>query len=112
MIHRPLLLRSSPSGENSNRWVQSGPTVIPKGGTYSRREPTTRVDTTGRITAIAPDPKDGKTIFVGAAQGGVWKTNDSGRTWMPTTDNAISLAIGALVIDPNNSNVIYAGTGE
>jgi hypothetical protein len=78
-------------------------------------------NTSGRVTAIAIDPTDatGNTVFIGGAQGGVWKTLDGGATWQPLTDLQPSLAIGALAIaiDPTNTldathRVIYAATGE
>lgn len=66
----------------------------------------------GRVTSIAMHPVSPNTIFVGAAQGGVWKSTDAGATWTPLTDKEVSLAIGALAIDPSNPGTIYAGTGE
>lgn len=94
------------SGEG--KWVQLGPTAIPGGQTYSG----TRVLVTGRITSILVDPTNSNTIYVGAAQGGIWKTTDRGKTWRPTSDNEVSLAIGALAIDPGDPQTLYAGTGE
>jgi photosystem II stability/assembly factor-like uncharacterized protein len=92
----------------TSNWVQMGPTAIPKGQTYS----SARVFVTGRVTAIVIDPTDHDIIYVGTAQGGVWKTVNGGAHWRPTTDNEISLAIGALAMDPSNHLVLYAGTGE
>jgi photosystem II stability/assembly factor-like uncharacterized protein len=91
-----------------NTWKQLGPKVVPKGQTYSN----VRVNVTGRITTMVIHPQDPNTIFVGAAQGGIWKTINGGKHWSPTSDNAISLAIGALAMDPSNPEVLYAGTGE
>ncbi len=70
----------------------------------------------GRATALALDPRyDGvnnQTVYVGAAQGGVWKSTDNGANWTPITEDMPSLSIGSLAVDPGNPNVIYAGTGE
>lgn len=66
----------------------------------------------GRITAVAVDPGNPNVLYIGGAQGGIWKSSDAGATWSPRTDDQCSLAIGALVVDPINSNIIYAGTGE
>ncbi len=69
-------------------------------------------ESSGRVTALAIDPNSANTLYLGAAEGGVWKTTDGGLTWTPLTDQQPSLAIGSLAIDPNDSNTIYAGTGE
>lgn len=66
----------------------------------------------GRINAIAVNPLNPNTIYVGAADGGVWKTYDEGRSWFSVFDNAPTQAMGGLGIDPRDTNVIYAGTGE
>lgn len=67
---------------------------------------------TGRLTAIAVHPNDPKTIYVGGAQGGVWKTIDGGANWVPRTDRECSLAMGSIAIDPVDPEIVYAGTGE
>jgi photosystem II stability/assembly factor-like uncharacterized protein len=89
-------------------WLQLGPTCIPFGETDSPA----RVLVSGRITSIVIVPEDPDTIYIGAAQGGIWKTTDGGRNWKPLSDQTDSLAIGDLVIAPQNSNILYAGTGE
>jgi photosystem II stability/assembly factor-like uncharacterized protein len=66
----------------------------------------------GRISAIALHPSDAATIYIGAAQGGVWRTRDAGANWTPLTDGECSLAMGALAIDPVSPDIVYAGTGE
>ncbi len=65
-----------------------------------------------RIVTGAFDPSDPDIIYVGPANGGVWKSTDGGVNWKPLTDNQISLAMGSIAIDPTNTNIIYAGTGE
>jgi photosystem II stability/assembly factor-like uncharacterized protein len=92
-----------------------GPTAIPGGQTLSTYYPpheNTPAIVTGRVTAIIVDPTDSKIIYVGTAQGGVWKTMDGGRNWAAKSDHEISLAIGALAMDPTNHLILYAGTGE
>lgn len=91
-----------------SNWVQLGPTAIPKGQTYGGP----RVLVTGRVTGIVVDPTAPNTIYCATAQGGVWKTINGGSSWVATSDNEISLAIGALAMDPSNHLVLYAGTGE
>lgn len=66
----------------------------------------------GRVTAVAVHPTNSSIVYVGAANGGVWRTLDSGTTWTPLTDSQPSLATGTIVIDRTNPNVIYVGTGE
>ncbi len=65
----------------------------------------------GRIAALdAVD--DGKlTIYVGAASGGVWKSEDSGTTFQPVFDD-YTQSIGAVRIDPNDAETVWVGTGE
>ncbi|HEV2803562.1 MAG TPA: hypothetical protein VGW57_01400 [Chthoniobacterales bacterium] len=92
----------------TSNWVQLGPTAIPNGQTYGG----TRVLVTGRVTSVVIDPTNPNIVYVGTAQGGVWKTINGGLTWTPTSDNEVSLAIGALAIDPTNPQILYAGTGE
>jgi photosystem II stability/assembly factor-like uncharacterized protein len=112
----PSLSSSSPSRtsienpSDSNKWIQLGPNLIPNGQTYSPKGNT--VNVSGRITAIVAHPTDENVIYIGAAQGGIWKSTDGGKTWSAKSDNADSLAIGALAIDESNPNVLYAGTGE
>jgi photosystem II stability/assembly factor-like uncharacterized protein len=66
----------------------------------------------GRVDAIAVDPRSADVVYIGASQGGVWKTIDGGANWTPITDFQPSLAIEALAIAPSNPDVVYAGTGE
>ncbi|MFN7939270.1 MAG: hypothetical protein U0R19_38450 [Bryobacteraceae bacterium] len=92
----------------SRNWTPLGPLAIPNGQTYT----IARVNVSGRVTGIAIDPTDTRRIYIGTAQGGVWKTVDAGVNWAPMSDNEASLAIGAVTLDPNDAQVVYAGTGE
>lgn len=65
----------------------------------------------GRITAIEGVNADGKTIYVGSAGGGVWKTTNAGASFTPIFDKYCQ-SIGAIAIDQQNPNVVYVGTGE
>ncbi|MGH9835086.1 MAG: hypothetical protein ACRD9Y_18860 [Blastocatellia bacterium] len=93
-------------------WASIGPRPIVGGFSFG----SPRTNSSGRVSAIALDPRyDGvnnQTVYVGGAQGGVWRSTDNGANWTPLTDGQPSLAVGAIAIDPNNPNVIYAGTGE
>lgn len=67
----------------------------------------------GRVSALAVDPNDTSTIYVGGAQGGLWKSLDGGTTWTAMSDFEASLAVGAIAIDgTTNPSTIYVGTGE
>lgn len=91
-----------PSSVGGDLWVTLGPKpLFIDGNPFS-----------GRTTAIAADPTDPNIVYIGGAQGGIWKTNDAGVTWQPLTDDQVSLATGCITIDPNDHNTIYAGTGE
>ena len=70
------------------------------------------IDVSGRVRALAVDPRNGDVVYLGAANGGVWKTTNGGDSWTPMSDAQASLAIGAIALDPQNPDVVYAGTGE
>jgi hypothetical protein len=57
-------------------------------------------------------PTNPNIVYVGAAQGGVYRSLDGGATWTPLMDSALSLAIGAIAIDPLNPSTVFVGTGE
>jgi hypothetical protein len=98
----PLASDASGKGENDYGWVS------------------------GRATAVAIDPADpsGNTVYIGGAYGGVWKSTNAGPAsqspasviWQPLTDNQATLAVGAIAIQPGNTNsknsLILVGTGE
>jgi photosystem II stability/assembly factor-like uncharacterized protein len=66
----------------------------------------------GRITAIDAVHKNPEIIYVGAASGGVWKTENSGAEWKPVFDEQPIQNIGSLAIQQSNPSIIWAGTGE
>ncbi len=91
-------------------WTQLGPQPIkadPRdpSGSYS-----------GRVTALALHPQyDGtnnRTVYVGGAHGGLWRSTDNGQNWTPLTDDLPSQAVGSIAIDPTNPNIIFVGSGE
>jgi photosystem II stability/assembly factor-like uncharacterized protein len=66
----------------------------------------------GWATCAEGVPDAPSTAYFGAAAGGVWKTEDAGRTWNPIFDRESAASIGALAVAPSDSRVIYAGTGQ
>jgi hypothetical protein len=88
-------------------WTPLGPDPIPNGQTTGAEVPVS-----GRVTAIAISPLTEQTVYVGTAQGGVYRSLDGGATWTALLDAAQSLAIGALALDPQNPDTLFVGTGE
>jgi sortilin (neurotensin receptor 3) len=66
----------------------------------------------GRVLAVTGDPRDSRRFYFGAVNGGVWRTDDAGRTWQPIFDDVNIGSIGAIAVAPSEPNVIYVGTGE
>lgn len=66
----------------------------------------------GRMRTLVFHPTDSSVMYTGGVSGGVWISRDAGANWQPVSDDAVNLNIGALAIDANNPNVLYAGTGE
>ncbi len=88
-------------------WTPVGNAPILNGDTPGKQ------NVTGRITALAVNPADANTIYVGAAGGGVWRTTNGGTNWTSLTDTQPTLVTGALVVAPfNNGLIVFAGTGE
>lgn len=99
----PASASEAAAGSNGSSWKLIGPQPTDQGSSYV---------TAGRVNAIAIDPRDNNVVYIGAAEGGIWKTMNGGSTWKPLTDNQPSLASGAIVLDPTNPDTVYVGTGE
>jgi photosystem II stability/assembly factor-like uncharacterized protein len=65
-----------------------------------------------RASAVVGEPGNPAVAYVGAASGGIWKTDDGGVNWRPIFDHTDVAAIGALAIAPSEHNIVWAGTGE
>lgn len=94
---KKMLKKNSLSGTGfkNNAWQFSGPTNIG-----------------GRVTDIEVTTTNPKTIFIGAASGGIFKSTDIGTSWIPIFDQEGSLTIGDMELAPSNQNILYVGTGE
>ncbi len=66
----------------------------------------------GRITDIEVHPDSPSTIYLGAATGGVWKSDNMGEDWEYVFNGQDLISIGDIAIDPNDEDVLYVGTGE
>lgn len=84
-------------------WVPLGPAPIPVNASTSY---------SGRVSAIAVHPTNPSIVYVGTAQGGLYRTLNGGATWTPLMDGALTIAIGAVAISPSDPTTIYVGTGE
>ena len=93
-------------GKAGPAWTPIGPMPIPNGQTT----PTNPVN--GRVTAIAVDPTDANVVYVGTANGGVWRSKNGGTNWLPLFDDEATLAIGSLALAPSDPSILYVGTGE
>ncbi len=66
----------------------------------------------GRTVAAVGIPTQPNVFFMGVNNGGVWKTNDYGRTWNPIFDSAPTGSVGDLAVSPSSPEIIYLGSGE
>jgi len=66
----------------------------------------------GRVLAVTGVRGQSEVYYFGSVNGGVWRTNDAGRTWNPIFDSQDIGSIGAIAVAPSNPQVIYVGTGE
>ncbi len=65
-----------------------------------------------RVISVQGIPGNDQVYYVGAASGGIWKTEDAGLNWKPIFDDKPVHSIGALALAPSDYEIIYAGTGE
>ena len=66
----------------------------------------------GRTRALAGVPSQPSVFYIGVCNGGVWKTNDYGRTWTPIFDDQPTGSIGAIAVAESDPNVVYVASGE
>ena len=89
-------------------WAELGPTTLLNGQYQGGLTGTVN----GRATAVVVDPTDSNTIYLGTAQGGVWRSTNGGVSWTAIFDTAQSLAIGSIALAPSSPTTLYVGTGE
>jgi photosystem II stability/assembly factor-like uncharacterized protein len=96
---------SNPSRQDN--WTPVGPYAIP--GT---NDPSF-IHGMGRINTLAFHPTDSNTMWVGVAQGGVWKTYNHGQSWIPLTDKSLPiLRVSDIAVDPNHPDTMYVSVGD
>ncbi len=86
-------------------WRELGPSSMKMGNWVMGR-------VAGRINAVTPHPTNDSIVFIGAANGGVWKTTDGGASWTPTFVNVGSQSISAIHVEAGNPQNVWAGTGD
>jgi hypothetical protein len=92
---------------SNTSWTPIGPAPLPNGQTDTVTTPVN-----GRVTCVAVHPTNIDIVYVGTAQSGVYRTLNGGQTWTPLLDSALTLAIGAITIDPVTPSTVFVGTGE
>src|SRR5437867_6584023 len=66
----------------------------------------------GRVNGVTGVPGQPNVFYAGSVGGGVWKTTNAGRTWVPMFDSQPIASIGAVAVAASNPNIVYVGTGE
>ena len=87
---------------NEADWQEAGPFLTRDSNTGGM----------GRLNCVTFHPTNPDIFYVGAASGGVWKTENHGQAWTALTDDLPILGVSDIAIDPTNPNIIYIATGD
>jgi photosystem II stability/assembly factor-like uncharacterized protein len=90
----------------ARRWQPIGPS--PTVAAYSANWG----NTSGRINTIAISPADARIVLAGSSTGGIWRSTDSGATFIAVSDDQVDLAVGSLAFAKNRPTTVYAGMGD
>ena len=90
----------APNGFTLGNWTALGPFGVSNGGGA------------GRLNFVRFDPTNSNTIFVGAPDGGLWKSTNGGTSWTTSTDQLTVIGCTDVAIDPGNTQIMYLATGD
>lgn len=95
------------SKSTSNKeWTQVGPVDNPLINGYAA------FPGKGRVNVVVEDPTNEQILYAGSAAGGLWKTTNGGTSWSPKSDDLAGLGVTDILVDPNQTNIIYMATGD
>ena len=66
----------------------------------------------GRVNVVGYDHNDVNTLWLGSPAGGLWKSTNAGKSWIPISDDYRMMGISDIEVDYNNSDIIYVATGD
>ena len=106
-VMRRQLVQQAEMGIRSQAepWREIGPSSMKMGNWAMGR-------VSGRINVVTPHPTNDSIVFIGAANGGVWKTTNAGLSWTPTFVDVGSQSISALHVETGSPDNVWAGTGD
>lgn len=102
--NQAILNKNSTSSTVVGEWSPIGPFSHLNTGSWSSGQ--------GRVNIVHVDPSNSNTIYMGTPAGGIWKSNDSGNSWLPMSDNLPQIGVSGIAVDYSNSNTIYISTGD
>lgn len=92
----------------NHQMTAGGPDLMP---VWTNLGPNTMDTLAGRMLCLTIDPNDSNTLYGGSGSGGLWKSTNSGDSWVSLTDQLPSMHVSAVAINPQNPNEILIGTG-
>lgn len=108
LVYRELLKVQSQTAsiKGAANWTSVSPLSVPSCAD------TTNITGMGRILCITFHPTDSHVVFVGASQGGAWKSTDEGANWVSLTDNLPVLRVSDIALDPAHPDTMYLASGD
>jgi photosystem II stability/assembly factor-like uncharacterized protein len=97
------LSKTEDSIDRSN-WIPMGPFTHVNKGSWSSGQ--------GRINITVIDPQNPNTIYIGSPNGGIWKSNNHGNSWVLINENSSFSGVSGIAVDYNDSNIIYVSSGD